>query len=273
VSEQTPDGHGPARTDALANRRAARRSKGYWLDKTGVASSDAAAGPAAGGGSGAAAPAASGTPAQPADRQARAAVIDAAYRVPVDAGVFSWMDADPVQVAGATARTARFVEWLSAVFEVREIPACWSAHPAIMFELWALERFHRQVFVTGEDLSGPVAWCNQLAAVRARLREEYKAAACQTEAGHQNPIGKTTTSVRARRARYTSSDSGGAQPVLTWWGWPATDDANQPVTWDGGPVPEALAAHYRPYTTGAWPEPGHLAVHTDTGGHTSPTEQ
>jgi hypothetical protein len=145
------------------------------------------------------------------DRDARRALIDAAYAVPSDVGVFSWMDADPVQVAGATTHTARFVERLSAVFEVREIPACWSAHPAIVFELWALERFYRQVFVTGEDLSGPVAWCNQLAAVRARLREEYKAAACQTEAGHQDPIGKRATSVHTRRARY--SDSGGvAQP-------------------------------------------------------------
>lgn len=264
VTEQKPHpGTGPARIDALASRRASNMTRAYWLDKARTTEDTPTTEdprPAPGGDNGdrdtgalpaADQPTATASVLSPGgglvvDRQVRAQVIEAAHVLP-DVGVFSWMDADAVQVASAFARTARFVEWLSAVFEVREIPKCWPEHPPIVVELWALERFHRQVFVTGEDLSGPVTWLNQLAVVRARLREEYKASGCQTESGHQDPVGKNPSTVTARRDRYTRVHGGNAA-VVTWWGWPDLDDAGQPVTTPDHPIPDPLANHYAGYT-------------------------
>ncbi|RMI13223.1 hypothetical protein [Cellulomonas triticagri] len=141
-----------------------------------------------------------------------------------DPGVFAWMDADPATRHAALIRLARFVEWVISTFEVREIKPCWTAHPSVVVELWALERLHHATHVTNaDDGAAPVVFYNQLPVTRARLRTDTGMDACTTT-DHTVPVRELADRVAARRATYDTTERWTAT-----WAWPSVDDAGESV--------------------------------------------
>lgn len=151
----------------------------------------------------------------------RIAALEVFYGHP-DPGVFSWMDASEAEQFAAMARVARFVEWLRAVFALHELTPCWSLHPGVVLELWALERLHHATHVETTEPSAPTAFYNQLAVVRARLRTEGEMSTCRTE--HTPPIPEPVEAVERRRATYDVPER-----VSARWAWPGIDDAGLAV--------------------------------------------
>jgi hypothetical protein len=160
------------------------------------------------------------------EQRSALAQIDEMYTAP-DPGVFSFMDADAATRAAAFQRLDRFVEWLVAAFGMSEVTACWREHPAMVLELWALERYYVAMFVESDNKSDPIKWVNQLASTRTRLRGEYRPARCGME--HFDPIGESAERVRQRRGHYVA-DFDVDQGTWARWAWPPVDDALQPVT-------------------------------------------
>lgn len=162
--------------------------------------------------------------------------IEAMFPIPTDPGVISWMDAADVTRAAAMQRLDRFVEWLCATFAMHEVlTPCWSRHPAIVVELWALERYFTATCVEGDNKAEPARWLNQLAATRARLNTDWRARGC--EYGHTEPIAEDADRVAARRAHYAEhywpagivpQPSEGGHPWQRWT-WPPTDEALSPI--------------------------------------------
>ena len=164
--------------------------------------------------------------------------VDAAYPIAGDPAVFSWMDAPAPVIAAAMQRLDRFVEWLCATFAFGEvITPCWSLHPAIVQELWALERYYRLAFDAGANMAEPVRWLNQLAGTRARLGGEWRARGC--EYTHTEPIAEAANRVAVRRGYYLADYwPGGEIPLddppggFTWqrWSWPDVDESGAEIT-------------------------------------------
>jgi hypothetical protein len=138
-----------------------------------------------------------------------------------DPGVFAWQDATPATRHAALVRVQRFTEWLIATFDVREIKPCWTLHPAVVAELWALERLHHATHVAALDPSGPVVFYNQVPTTRARLRTDTGMDAC-TSSEHTVQVREVPDRVRARRATYETSERWTAT-----WAWPDIDDAGE----------------------------------------------
>lgn len=164
--------------------------------------------------------------------------VDAMYPMQTDPGVFSWMDAEPPIIAAAMQRLDRFVEWLCATFAFGEvITPCWSAHPAIVQELWALERYYRLAHDAGANLAEPVRWLNQLAATRTRLGAEWRARGCEYQ--HVEPIAEAANRVAERRGFYLADYwPDGEIPLddppggFVWqrWAWPASDESGTEIS-------------------------------------------
>lgn len=167
----------------------------------------------------------------------RQSQVEAMFPIPTDPGVFSWMDAADATRAAAMQRLDRFVEWLCATFAMHEVlTPCWSRHPAIVFELWALERHFTAACIEGDNKADVARWLNQLAATRGRLNTEWRARNC--EYGHVDPVAEDAGRVAARRADYAAHywpigdvpepPDGGGHPWQRWT-WPATDEALTPI--------------------------------------------
>ncbi|MEG3614651.1 hypothetical protein [Isoptericola haloaureus] len=164
--------------------------------------------------------------------------VDAMFPVQHDPGVFSWMDADVATRAAAMQRLDRFVEWLCATFAFGEvITPCWSLHPAIVQELWALERYHRLAHDDGANLAEPVRWLNQLASTRTRLGAEWRARACDYQ--HVEPIAEAASRIAERRGYYLVDYwPDGEIPLedppggFAWqrWSWPDVDESGAEIT-------------------------------------------
>lgn len=155
--------------------------------------------------------------------QRRLALLDDFWGHP-DPGVFSWADAPYAIRTAALLRTQRFSEWLIAAFDVREIKPCWTQHPSVVAELWALERLHHATHTTTTDPSAPTVFYNQLPSTRARLRTDTGMDAC-TATEHTVPVRELAERVAARRATYQTSERWTAS-----WAWPDVDDAGDSVT-------------------------------------------
>lgn len=166
------------------------------------------------------------------------APVDATFPIPVDAGVFSWMDAAPSTITAAMQRVDRFVEWLCATFAFGEVlTPCWCLHPAVVQELWALERYHRLAHDVAANLAEPVRWLNQLAVTRARLGSEWRARGCEYQ--HADPVVEAATRVAERRGYYIADYwPDGEVPVedppggFDWqrWSWPEVDESGAPIS-------------------------------------------
>lgn len=171
-------------------------------------------------------PARDGVPAgggKPADVLARRAALLVDFWGHDDPGVFAWQDATPATRHAALVRVQRFTEWLIATFDVREIKPCWTAHPAVVAELWALERLHHATHTATLDPSAPVVFYNQVPTTRARLRTDTGMDAC-TSTEHTVAVREVPERVQARRATYDTSERWTAS-----WAWPDLDDAGENV--------------------------------------------
>ncbi|WP_263119342.1 hypothetical protein [Cellulomonas sp. RIT-PI-Y] len=140
-----------------------------------------------------------------------------------DPGVFAWQDAKPATRHAALVRVQRFTEWLIATFDVREIKPCWVLHPAVVAELWALERLHHATHTVTTDPSAPVVFYNQVPTTRARLRTDTGMDSC-TATEHTVQVREVADRVQARRASYDTSERWTAS-----WAWPQVDDAGEAV--------------------------------------------
>ncbi len=167
---------------------------------------------------------------------ARQAQVEAMFPISSDPGVFSWMDAADATRTAAMQRLDRFVEWLCAVFAMHEVlTPCWSRHPAVVFELWALERHFTAACIEGDNKAEVARWLNQLGATRVRLNTEWRARDC--EYGHADPVAEDPARVAARRAHYAAhfwptgdvpEPSEGGH-IWQRWTWPPTDEALIPI--------------------------------------------
>jgi hypothetical protein len=156
--------------------------------------------------------------------QRRLAVLDDFWGH-ADPGVFAWADAPPATRYAALVRTQRFVEWLIATFDVREIKPCWTLHPAVVAELWALERLHHATHtLAADDPGAPVVFYNQVPTTRARLRTDTGMDSC-TAIEHTVTVRELPDRVAARRATYETTERWTAV-----WAWPDVDDAGESVT-------------------------------------------
>ncbi|MBD3781227.1 MAG: hypothetical protein IE923_18445 [Micrococcales bacterium] len=160
---------------------------------------------------------------KPEDEVKRRLAVLAEFWGHPDPGVFSWQDAPDATRWAALIRVQRFTEWLIATFDVREIKPCWTLHPGVVAELWALERLHHATHVVSTDPGGPVAFLNQLPTTRARLRTDTGMDTCSST-DHTVPMRELAERVDARRAPYEVGDR-----FTAAWAWPSVDDAGQPV--------------------------------------------
>lgn len=124
--------------------------------------------------------------------------------------IFWWATATPVELATSLEYTATFVEWLIAVYQIPRtlIPVCWTAHPDLVQELWALAMSHRAAHEDQQGM-GPAQWAGYLDNTLRRLRDRDETNTCTPT--HTPPLADNHRD--ARRATYGS-------PIPTW-SWPS----------------------------------------------------
>lgn len=125
--------------------------------------------------------------------------------------IFWWATGKANEIEASMEYTAVFVEWLIAVYDLDRniIPACWTSHPDLVQELWALAMAHRAAH-TSDDGWAPIQWAGYLDTTRRRLKERDGTKTCMRE--HKAPLGDAYQD--ARRATYPHR--------IPDWTWPTT---------------------------------------------------
>ena len=177
--------------------------------------------------------------------------VERMYPIPVDPGVFSWLDADESTRAAALQRLDRFVEWLCATFAMNDVlTGCWRRHPAVVAELWALERYFVAAHVEGDNKAEPARWLNQLAVTRGRLGSDWRAHGC--EYSHQERVAEAEARVATRREQYLTdyamepTQVEAKQEPWRRWAWPHTDESGARIL-----APEHVLAADRSHAAAA----------------------
>ncbi len=123
--------------------------------------------------------------------------------------VFWWAKGEDADLQVTWYRLEYFVEWLFAVYapSAQEIPDCWTRHPDVVQELWALMLAHDAWHASEEDPLGPIQFAGQWAQTRTRLQLRPDGAVCASS-GHRPGIRADDTAERR-----------GSYPVPRPYGW------------------------------------------------------
>ena len=133
-----------------------------------------------------------------------------------------WAQATGDELAQYRRDLERFVEWLIAVYDPGPtvIPDCWQDHPALVYELWALERLCLMAHSDPNNPSGPGHFTGTWAVTRDRLRALY---ANTCSGGHQpNLVQPDAQRAATRVAQYVTTTADRS------WAWPPTPSRVEP---------------------------------------------
>jgi len=109
-----------------------------------------------------------------------------------------------------------WTEWLITTYELHHdlVPACWTLHPGLVQELWALRCLHALNHQPGSGpntLPGPITFAASFAAWRERIRLMFpNLESCRT--GHQPFLGDNYQTARREQYPHTAQDFR--------WRWP-----------------------------------------------------
>lgn len=127
-----------------------------------------------------------------------------------------WATATDDQLAQWMDELSYWVEWLVATYELNHnfVPACWTLHPALVQELWALHCLHVLNHMGGAGsnaLAGPITFAASFASWRERIRELLPDLGnCRN--GHQPTMGDRHRDERREQYPATAADFR--------WRWP-----------------------------------------------------
>lgn len=143
----------------------------------------------------------------------RLGVPDVALSVPK---VSWWATATPAQINEWMADLTYWTEWLITTYELHHdlVPACWTLHPGLVQELWALRCLHALNHQPGSGanaLPGPITFAASFAAWRERIKVMFpNFESCRT--GHKPFLGDSYEATRRAQYPYTAQDFR--------WRWP-----------------------------------------------------